>query len=506
MIVTFGMLFAFCAALVVVLQRHMVHDRTFSDYAVGGRSFGPVFQAMSFLNTWWPGGIMLSLTGMAVRKGVIAFYMPIYSMLTIVLMYLMARKVWIWGRNHDLRTQSDMLGLRYGSRALGIATSVVSMLSLGPFLVLGFKSLGALFYELSFGHLSMDISVVLGAGLILLRQIWTVRMGMRGLIISDLYQGVLAYGGGTLLVFGLIAWLVVAQGARLSGMAPAMMAFPDAASAQGPLYLFSIIATGVIGGWCIPTIFVRLYTADSVRSMLKAGVYSAPLSIVFSVGLVITGLLAAQVPAIRAHADSMWFTLSHSAGGSVGLGLAGVIILAATMGGTDAAVQSFGTQIANDIIGRLRPLSYRQSIVTAKTGMVVVMCIGGWISTLTIPNLANVAILGYQGIIQIAVLQYGGLFWRRGTALGGILGMSAGFATAVGLELGLHGDMRWAFGLTSGLIGLAVNAMIYGLCAVLFPHSATEQARVDALFTASGTPPLPADADAAGSTLKPEFA
>ncbi|GBQ62567.1 Na+/solute symporter [Ameyamaea chiangmaiensis NBRC 103196] len=501
MIVTFGLLFVFCAALVVVLQRHMVHDRSFSDYAVGGRSFGTWFQAMSFLNTWWPGGIMLSLTGMAVKKGVIAFYMPIYSLLTVMLMYAMARRVWIWGRDHDLRTQADMLGLRYNSRALGVATSIVGLLSLGPFLVLGFKSLGALFYEFSFGRLPMGLSVLLGVALILLRQIWTIRMGMRGLVISDLYQGILAYGGGTLLALGFIAWLMVAHGARLASLDPALLALPDAHAAQGPLYLFSLIATGVLGGWCIPSIFVRLYTADSVRSMLKAGVFSMPLSLVFSVALVLAGLLASEVPALRAQADGVWFALGREAGGSVGLGLAGIIILAATMGGADASVQSFGTQIANDIVGAFVTLSYRASIVTAKGGMVAVMAVAGWLSTLAIPNLVTIAILGYQGIIQLAVVQYGGLFWRRGNATGALVGLCAGFATAAAIELDHHGDTGWSFGLTSGLIGLGVNLALYILCAFMFAHTPAEQQRLATLFDGVPEQAVP---DAQALRLRPE--
>ncbi|OYW06703.1 MAG: hypothetical protein B7X11_00900, partial [Acidobacteria bacterium 37-65-4] len=37
-------------------------DRNFTDYAVGGRSFGPLYQAMSFLNTWYPGEATVDTT------------------------------------------------------------------------------------------------------------------------------------------------------------------------------------------------------------------------------------------------------------------------------------------------------------------------------------------------------------------------------------------------------------------------------------------------------------
>jgi Na+/proline symporter len=46
-----------------------VTDKSFTDYAVANRSFGPFYQAMSFLNTWWPGGIFLAITGLAASGG-----------------------------------------------------------------------------------------------------------------------------------------------------------------------------------------------------------------------------------------------------------------------------------------------------------------------------------------------------------------------------------------------------------------------------------------------------
>ncbi len=51
MIITFGALAAFFLFIVAVLTMSWIRDRTFSDYAVGGRSFDARFQAMSFLNT-----------------------------------------------------------------------------------------------------------------------------------------------------------------------------------------------------------------------------------------------------------------------------------------------------------------------------------------------------------------------------------------------------------------------------------------------------------------------
>ena len=51
MLITFGCIAAFFAVIVAILQLSGIRDRSFTEYAVGGRSFGANYQAMSFLNT-----------------------------------------------------------------------------------------------------------------------------------------------------------------------------------------------------------------------------------------------------------------------------------------------------------------------------------------------------------------------------------------------------------------------------------------------------------------------
>lgn len=482
MIITFGLIALFCIGVIVVLQRAHVTDKSFTDYAVADRSFGPAYQAMSFLNTWWPGSLFLALTGAAAGQGVLGFYMPIYSLLTVVLMYVMAQRVWIWGKVFDLRTQPDILSLRYNSKAIAVVGALIGIVSGIPWLVLGFKGLGNLFEAMSFNTLDAAWAVFIGVTLMVIRQFWTIRMGMRGVVISDMFQGIIAYVGGALLILGLIAWLFWSGGLGISGLADAKLTVPGLGSNLGPLYMFAIIFSGAIGGWCWPAIFIRIYTADSVRSVQRAGALGAPLSLVWSMSLVVLGLLASQLPTVAKDPDSMWFTICNLAGGPVLLGLGGVVMLAATMGSIDGAIQATGAQVANDIVGAYRQLNHKQSVLIAKLGMVVVTLVSAWFATLKLPQLFLLAILSYQGIIQLAVPQYLGIFWKRGTATGAVASTVTGFAVAVVLQVFYPLGIGWAGGLTSGIIALAVNAGIYVACAILLPQDATERNRVDKLF------------------------
>ena len=60
--------------------------------------------------------------------------------------------------------------------------------------------------------------------------------------------------------------------------------------------------------------------------------------------------------------------------------------------------------------------------------------------------------------------------------------MSAGFIVAVALEMTYHGNLPWAWGLTSGAVALGVNVIVYVALAYLIPQSQAEKTRVQALF------------------------
>jgi SSS family solute:Na+ symporter len=135
----------------------------------------------------------------------------------------------------------------------------------------------------------------------------------------------------------------------------------------------------------------------------------------------------------------------------------------------------------------------------------VITILSAWLSTLAIPHLFMLAILSYQGIIQLAVPQYLGIFWKRGNAIGAIAGVIIGFAAAVILQSIYPVSIGWAWGLTSGVIALIINAAIYVGCALFLPHSAAEATRVDGLFALTNSR-VPSAVTVGALALKPRRA
>lgn len=501
MAIMLGMLLVFYAIVVLILYlTKQKNAPTFDEYSVGGRSYGTWFVAMSYVNSWWPGSTFIAFFGLAAGAGVFGMYALAYSTLGVAFMYLMATRAWRWGKAYDLRTQPDLLRVRYNSQAVRVVASIVGVISLFPWVVLGMQALGALFEIASEGTLSVVGALVVGLAVILIRQIWTVQMGMRGLIMTDMFQGFVAY-----IVAGVVC-IIMLTGAfsspiswgDLATVADKFLTLPGDGDAYGPFYIGALIATGVIGSLCWPTSFQRIYTASSVRTVKKGTLATILISASFYTVLMLVGIAGTHLPQVVDAPQAAWFTLMNEFGGTWLLGLAVTVVFAAQMGHTDASVQVAGLQVANDIVSAVsrRPLSDRRLTYIAKTSMVVYMLLAGALAfaTFEFDRLQLLAQVSYQGIIQLAVPLFLGIFWQGGNRHGALWGMVSGFVVAAALTAIYPDDIPALGSLTGGIVGLVVNVIVFLVVSALTGRSEQERERVAAMFqiAARGAGPLPA--------------
>lgn len=475
----------FLILVTVVMEKTRKTDADFSEYATAGRSFGPFYGTMAYLNTFLPGTVFISFAGFAAASGLIGFYLVGYALVGMVIMHALARHVHTWGATYDLRTQSDLLGLRYQSNAVRVVSAAIGIIATIPWIVLGMQSLALVFESLSFGAVAPLTAVLISIAVICVRQVWTIRFGMRGIIISDLVQGIVAYFAGTLVAVGLIVWLLSA-GHGFDRVPAGFSSLLGPNREFGPLYALSITLTGAVGTWCWPDIFMRLFTADSARTVQKTAVRAAPLLLMFGTAVLLVAFLGSSVPGVAAAPDHVWFIVA-GAGGVALVTIAGICVVAATMGNVGANLQAVGTQAANDIVGvvtgrRIHSAKVGKIAVTAVT---IVSAIGALFAVNVTSGLLTLALVSYQGIVQLAPTLLLGVFWKRGNSAGAVAGMLSGFATAAILQVVYPVSIPWLGGLTSGVAALAVNTAVYVLCACLRPVTAAEKTRIDTLWAAA---------------------
>lgn len=99
---------------------------------------------------------------------------------------------------------------------------------------------------------------------------------------------------------------------------------------------------------------------------------------------------------------------------------------------------ALGTMISNDLVMLLLPTSRKlfheqsgdlgsQILTIRRIGIVVILLLGlVYFQSTSDAALASIGLVSFAAIAQIAPSFFGGLFWRRGTALGATAGLLAG--------------------------------------------------------------------------------
>lgn len=485
MAVMLGMLGGFFLGIIVVLYLTLKKSKSFDEYAVGGRSFGPWFVAMSYVNSWWPGTVFISFAGLSVASGVFGFYGLTYSTLGLAAMYFIASRAWRWGKHYNLVTQPDLLRLRYGSKAVGVVTSVIGVIAILPWVILGMQALATVFSIASGGTWALPVCLLVGLATVLIRQIWTVRMGMRGLVYTDMYQGLVAYVIAAIVcVLLLVAPNSPANWSYLSEIPNQLLFLPGDGDSYGPLYMFSSVFTGVVGALCWPMSFVRIYTANNVKSVKKSTNYAMLIAGGFYALLTVVMLSAAHITGVAANPQAGWTTLLENYGGVWLLGLGLTMIFAGSIGHIDGSVQAAGTQIANDIVGSKIELSDVQKTIVSKGSMVLFIALAAMLAYFTngMDRLQLLAQISYQAVVQISVPLFLGIFFKFGNKNGALAGMIVGFVVAAALTIAFPDDIPALGSITGGVVALFVNLFVYVAVSLLTKTPDAERTRVDELF------------------------
>ncbi|MFH7489421.1 sodium:solute symporter family transporter, partial [Pseudomonas syringae group genomosp. 7] len=105
-----------------------------------------------------------------------------------------------------------------------------------------------------------------------------------------------------------------------------------------------------------------------------------------------------------------------------------MIVLAASIGHVEGSVQVCGTHLYNDLPTSSKHRTDREKTVLAKAGMVILIAAASLLAYLTFDyaRLQLLAQISFQGIIQLAVPLFFGVFSLRGNKQGAIAGMLVG--------------------------------------------------------------------------------
>lgn len=403
-----------------------------------------------------------------------AQYVIIYSITSLVIMFFMARPVWVLGKVYNLETQGDLIQLRYGSTKFKFIFAFVAFIFWAPWLILKIKSIGYVVHAATYGSVSFNMGLIIVSAFVIA---YSFMGGARASAVGGLVQGIMFTIVGVLAVY----YLIVKSYGGLSDLYTLVENEKSELLALGDLggrYWASTLLTCTLAGYVLPGVFTTIYRADSPRSV-KRSVLVAPIAgILIGFSVLSLGLGAATFSDFPEDPQSGAFWIAGKFGGPVMVGLIGILAIAACMSTISAVINTSSVLISKDVIGTVNSKLSREKLFKyARISTIGVGILAICIALLDIPNLMFIALTMYDCSVQTFPAIFVGLFWKRAN----IQGVSTGLV--VGTIFSIMGNLApetiaWAGGWSGGTVGFFFNMIIVIVCAFIFkPYE-----KVDEIF------------------------
>ncbi|MEW6082013.1 MAG: sodium:solute symporter family protein [Bacillota bacterium] len=433
-----------------------LHDQSVAEFAVASRSFKWYMVMFTVLATWIVGATYTAWVGMSIVDGMLAQYAALYGLGGLVVYYLIAPRIWSWGKAHNLYNLPDFIELRYGSKGLAIFIAIAGILLNFPWHIIAFKTFGYVASALTGGavpfNLGMTIVVLLIAGYVM----WG---GQRTVVILDFYQGIIS-------VVVVLAGIVFVTYSLFGGFGPLLSRLasekPELLTIADKPYWTCIILGGIIGSYCWLEIFNRIFVAESVSEVRKVIVGAPFLMVLIFVMLVIMSMGGSLIAEVAADPEAGFLTMFTMAGGPLLLAFAAIVIVAAEMSSIDSQLATNSVVVANNIIKPFKPgLTDRQILTICRISALVFVLSALVVAMMELPMLVSIAIFTYENLVNLFPTIILGALWTRGNKTAAVAGLSVGipvtlyFTWNATLSQALFGS--W----TPGIIGFTLNTLIY---------------------------------------------
>ncbi len=455
-------------ALIIWINRRQLGVSTLNDYATANHSIGVLGITFGFLATWYVGAGYTVFSGFAVSFGMIGMYVIPYGIITLLVMYLVAERSFIWGKKYQLRTQSELLGLRYQSDFLRVLTGFAGVALSVPWLLMEWYTIGYVFNYATDGLISPLLGMIIGIFVVVF---YVALGGMRSVVTANIVQGLyMMIAGSAVLIYVLYSELggLTAAMDRLFNETPQAMIFPGPGWDVSPNYWTAIIITSGLGGFMWPWVYNKLFAADSIRT-IKQSVLFAPVLGIFSFALLfLLAMSLHPLPFAQENPQQALFWI-HSEAGVWPLAFFAVLVMAASLGTVSGILNAMSTAISGDIAQVLNRNISEQTALKIARWSVVVMSIGALVGAYVKEGqLVFLALMTYQGMIVLSPVVLLGLYWQRANKFGAVAGFLLGMVVSFGLTLTEPAFIN-SYGWTPGVYGFLTTLIVMLVAGYLRP-------------------------------------
>jgi solute:Na+ symporter, SSS family len=428
------------------------------QWTVGGRGFGAVLVFLLMAGETYTTFAFLGASGWAYSKGGPALYVLAYLTLAYAVSFFILPQLWQVGRRHQMQTQSDFFGIRYGNKYLAALVCVVGIICFIPYVELQITGVGIILSVASFDAIGRTPAMVICV-VVLVGFVFT--SGVRAVAWVSVVKDVLMVVAAVCIGIGIPAIHFGGIGPTFSALAaskPAHLTMPGATANLGHAWYISTVLLTSLGFYMWPHAFAATFTARSADTLRRNAVvmplYTLTLVFIFFAGfaavLLVPGLPNGDLALLTVVRQTFppWFVgVIGGAGALTAMVPAAIFILtAATLFAKNLYRPLLAPAMSDDQVAGL-----------ARVMVVVLGAISLWLAIFSSTTLVSLLLTGYAGVTQFFPGVILGLYWKRVRTVAVFAGMIVGVVTAVCLMVSHHDPL---FGLSAGFLALCVNFAI----------------------------------------------
>ncbi len=360
MIPTTVLLAVFFVVMVCIGVYCRRHSTDVNGFVLGGRSVGPWLTAFAYGTSYFSAVIFVGYAGQfGWNFGLASTWIGLGNAFigSLLAWAILGRRTRVMTQSLGSRTMPDFFGLRFNSKALKVAASVITFVFLIPYTASLYNGLSRLF-AMAYPGVDYAVCVIVMA---LLTGIYVIFGGYMATAINDFIQGIVMLFGIVTVIFAVI---------NSHGGFSAAVSQIAASGENGwqytsflgpnPTFLFFVVMLTSLGTWGLPQMVGKFYAIKNEDAIKKGTIISTLFAIVVAGGCYFLGGFARLsgvavnekgVPAngFDSVIPSMLEKLSP-----VIIGIVVVLVLSASMSTLSSLVMTSGSTITLDFIAPLR--------------------------------------------------------------------------------------------------------------------------------------------------------
>jgi|TARA_B100002003_G_scaffold223888_1_gene228754 SSS family solute:Na+ symporter/sodium/pantothenate symporter len=462
-------------------------EKSLRDFYLGGSSFGVFVLFLTLFATQYSGNTMLGFAGRSYRQGGTYVVSIMFMVVTITMISLYGPRLFRLSRTFGYITPADYIYHRFGSHWLRVICAILLCWGLANYILEQLVAMGHAVEGLSGGRIEFMTGVIL---LVIVMLIYETLGGMRSVAWTDAIQGVLLFGGCSIILY----IILTTEGGLPAATETIATEQPDKLQVpgwEGIRAWFSTLLLLMFGVSVYPHAIQRFFSARSLKTLRISLAGMAFMPFITTLLAFVLGFIAisrfADLTAFESDQVTLLMLLAIVNENDFIRWLVIIVfvaLVAAIMSTTDSALLSIQSMITKDIYSvYINPnASQRNLLWTGKVfGWLLIAFLVGmtWVSQQTESSIWALIKLKLEFMVQISPVFILGLFWRRLSRVPMLCGLLTGTGITlvlwVGAALGYWDTAaRSPWGISAGVWGLAANYTICFVGGLLWPDQCSK--------------------------------